>query len=246
MQACSPASAVHSLSFCRSVSTTVRLSTTKWGASRHRVKLWPSKQHRLICCSSSCEPTTVLPSGLAVCYASKYDVDFLYREIFTEKTYLQHGIQLAEGNIVIDVGGNIGFFALFAAEYVGSHGTVITAEPIPDLHAKLQYNVHSHLHWCASQGNMPLLARTGLALHMLCNACLVSNVLIHLTLCNISEQCNYREVSRADHCSPLWCWFRAGRHNGFHFLPLSCRLCTATIVSFPSNLVHAFVCWCSH
>ena len=93
-------------------------------------------------------------------------MDFLYREIFAEQTYLQHGIQLAGGDTVIDVGGNIGFFALFAAECVGSHGTVITAEPIPDLLTKLQYNVQSHLQWCASRG-VPFLARTGLALHKL-------------------------------------------------------------------------------
>ena len=173
MQACSPASAVHTPIFRRCVLTTFRLSTSNWCASHHRMQHRPSKEHRLICCSSSCEPTTVLPNGLAVCYASKYDVDFLYREIFTEKAYLQHGIQLAEGNTVIDVGGNIGFFALFAAEFVGSHGTVITAEPIPDLHAKLQYNVQSHMQWCLSRGDKHFFARTGLALHVLHIPCLL-------------------------------------------------------------------------
>ena len=101
---------------------------------------------------SACKPTTVLPNGLEVCYASKYDVSFLYREIFEEQTYLQHGIHLAEGNVVVDVGGNIGFFALFTAALVGASGTVITAEPIPTLYEKLSYNIISHKAWCSSQG----------------------------------------------------------------------------------------------
>lgn len=100
----------------------------------------------------ACKPTTVLPNGLEVCYASKYDVSFLYREIFEEQTYLQHGIKLAEGNVVVDVGGNIGFFALFAAALVGSSGKVITAEPIPTLYDKLSHNVNSHRAWCSTQG----------------------------------------------------------------------------------------------
>lgn len=100
----------------------------------------------------ACKPTTVLPNGLEVCYASKYDVSFLYREIFEEQTYLQHGVNLGEGDVVVDVGGNIGFFALFAAALVGSSGRVITAEPIPTLYDKLGHNINSHKAWCSSQG----------------------------------------------------------------------------------------------
>lgn len=101
---------------------------------------------------NACRPTTVLPNGLEVCYASRYDVSFLYREIFEQQTYLQHGIQLAEGDVVVDVGGNIGFFALFSAALVGASGTVITAEPIPTLYDKLSFNINSHKAWCLSQG----------------------------------------------------------------------------------------------
>ena len=101
---------------------------------------------------NACKPTTVLPNGLEVCYASKYDVSFLYREIFEEQTYLQHGIHLAEGDVVVDVGGNIGFFALFTAALVGASGTVITAEPIPTLYEKLSHNIILHKAWCSNQG----------------------------------------------------------------------------------------------
>ena len=66
--------------------------------------------------------------------------------------YLQHGIQLAQGDVVVDIGGNIGFFALFAAQQVGSNGKVVTAEPLPPLHKKLMCNVNLHRMWCLSRG----------------------------------------------------------------------------------------------
>lgn len=152
MQACLPACAEHSPKLAWQLYSADRHARSVRSAL-HRCPRRARKSRGWTRCSSNCAPTTILPNGLSVCYASKYDVDFLYREIFQEKVYMRHGIQLAKGSTVIDVGGNIGFFALFAAQHVGTHGRVITAEPIPDLHAKLQYNVDSHSQWCASQGN---------------------------------------------------------------------------------------------
>ena len=108
-------------------------------------------RQRLVACSA-CKPVTNLPNGLEVCYASKHDVSFLYREIFEEQLYLQHGIQLAQGDTVVDIGGNIGFFAIFAAQLVGPSGKVVTAEPIPTLYEKLLFNIRSHQTWCTAQG----------------------------------------------------------------------------------------------
>lgn len=109
-------------------------------------------KQQLVACGAARKPVTTLPNGLIVCYASKYDVSFLYREIFQEQVYLQHGVKLAEGDVVVDVGGNIGFFALFAAQRVGTSGRVITAEPIPVLQEKLICNIQSHQTWCATEG----------------------------------------------------------------------------------------------
>ena len=121
---------------------------------------------------NACKPRTVLPNGLEVCYASKYDVSFLYREIFEEQTYLQHGIHLTEGDVVVDVGGNIGFFALFTAAIVGASGTVITAEPIPPLYERLRHNIISHKAWSSSQGEatceMRLVAHLGSSVMVVC------------------------------------------------------------------------------
>lgn len=123
--------------------------------SSRRAPLLHRRNHACSC--SACQPTVSLPNGLEICYASQYDVNFLYREIFQDKVYLQHGIQLQEGDTVLDIGGNIGFFALFAAQSVGSAGQVVTAEPIPQLHAKLLYNVEAHSQWCKVHGKYMLL-----------------------------------------------------------------------------------------
>lgn len=64
-------------------------------------------------------PTTRLPNGLAVRYVSKRDVAFLYQEIYQQRCYLRHGISLPRGGTVLDIGGNIGLFALSAAEELG-------------------------------------------------------------------------------------------------------------------------------
>lgn len=120
-----------------------------------------AKQQTIVC--SACKPVTTLPNGLTVCYASKYDVSFLYREIFEEQLYLQQGVRLEQGDTVVDVGGNIGFFALFAAQQVGPSGQVVSAEPIPTLHEKLSYNIKSHQMWCAAQGQphaLPMVPST--------------------------------------------------------------------------------------
>jgi cyclopropane fatty-acyl-phospholipid synthase-like methyltransferase len=49
---------------------------------------------------------------------------FLYEEVYSQQQYLQHGVQLKPGDTVLDAGGNIGLFAMLAAE-------VTVDEPAP-------------------------------------------------------------------------------------------------------------------
>ncbi len=47
-------------------------------------------------------------SGRRFFHLNRYESDFLYKEIFEDKVYLKHGIELCEGTVVVDVGANIG------------------------------------------------------------------------------------------------------------------------------------------
>jgi len=99
---------------------------------RKRVKL-----HRL-------NKTADLPNGMTVHYISPPDVQFLYGEIFEEHCYVRNGITLGSGDTVIDVGGNIGLFAMYAAKRCVC-GKVFTLEPIPSVYRAMVRNLCENL-----------------------------------------------------------------------------------------------------
>lgn len=45
------------------------------------------------------------------------------------------------GDIVIDIGANVGFFSLYASKRVGNEGLVISIEPLPDAYECLKKNI---------------------------------------------------------------------------------------------------------
>ena len=49
-----------------------------------------------------------LPNGWSVPARSQVEVHFIYREIVEEQCYLQGGIQIKDGDTVVDVGANVG------------------------------------------------------------------------------------------------------------------------------------------
>lgn len=50
-----------------------------------------------------------LPNGWQVYADSELEARFIYNEIFgEEQTYSQHGIQINDGDVVVDVGANVG------------------------------------------------------------------------------------------------------------------------------------------
>lgn len=53
-------------------------------------------------------PTSTLPNGLSVKHVSTQDLRFLYDEVFVQKCYLQHGLQLRPGDTVLDIGAHVG------------------------------------------------------------------------------------------------------------------------------------------
>jgi amino acid adenylation domain-containing protein/FkbM family methyltransferase len=55
-----------------------------------------------------------LPNDIEIYNLNKNETDQIYKEIFTDHTYLKHGIKLEDGDCIFDVGANIGLFTLWA------------------------------------------------------------------------------------------------------------------------------------
>jgi FkbM family methyltransferase len=62
-------------------------------------------------------------------------------EIWDDKLYFQEGISILPGDIVFDIGANIGVFTLCAAK---QGARIYAYEPIPPTFELLQHNIHLH------------------------------------------------------------------------------------------------------
>ena len=70
--------------------------------------------------------------------------DFIYREVYEgENCYLRHGIEIRDGDLVVDVGANVGIASLYFAERVGASGAVISFEPTELVFRSLEENVRA-------------------------------------------------------------------------------------------------------
>lgn len=50
----------------------------------------------------------VLPNGWHVHHSNHREATFIYKEIFKQRCYIQHGIMVRDGDICVDVGANVG------------------------------------------------------------------------------------------------------------------------------------------
>lgn len=84
-----------------------------------------------------------LPNG-TTCHltslAMRRTARFLRWEIHTRQRYLHPGFELRPTDNVLDVGGNLGMFMLWAAPQV-PQGRVVTVEPTPRAHTCLALNI---------------------------------------------------------------------------------------------------------
>ncbi|MEU9254858.1 FkbM family methyltransferase [Streptomyces sp. NPDC048270] len=84
-----------------------------------------------------------LPNGLMVSHQNEAETLHFYEDIFDHRVYAKNGITLPDGATVVDVGGNIGLFTLFA-HYEAKDVTAYTFEPAPPLFELLSRNVAEH------------------------------------------------------------------------------------------------------
>jgi FkbM family methyltransferase len=83
-----------------------------------------------------------LPGGLQVWNApqARFDTLFLYRENFIRRCYEQHGVTLRDGDAILDVGANVGMFALSVMQRFRQL-RIYCFEPVPNTYACLTRNV---------------------------------------------------------------------------------------------------------
>ena len=81
-----------------------------------------------------------LPNQLQVRHQNRNETEFIYEQIFGQRIYLRHGVQLRDGDCVFDVGANIGLFTLFVYEHC-PQARVFAFEPMPTSFACLQENI---------------------------------------------------------------------------------------------------------
>jgi FkbM family methyltransferase len=81
--------------------------------------------------------------GLEIFHYNKAETKFVYREIFEDRIYLRHGITLAKGDCVWDIGANIGLFTIFLQENF-EEICVHAFEPCPPIYEILKANTERY------------------------------------------------------------------------------------------------------
>ena len=84
-----------------------------------------------------------LPNNLEIYYLGKEETEFIYREIFIEQQYLQHGITINNDDCIFDVGANIGLFSLYLSR-LQQPLKILAFEPVKPIFEVLQANVNLH------------------------------------------------------------------------------------------------------
>ncbi|WP_394839057.1 FkbM family methyltransferase [Pendulispora rubella] len=89
------------------------------------------------------KPLFRLPNGISVAHQNEAETKHFYDDIFAHRSYVKHGIVIPDGGCVLDVGGNIGLFTVFA-HTEAKNVRIFTFEPAPPLFEIIQRNVGLH------------------------------------------------------------------------------------------------------
>lgn len=84
-----------------------------------------------------------LPNGMIVAGRNKSNMSFLYDEIFQRGEYARGGVRVDDGACVVDVGGHVGMFGLWAGS-VARGVRVYACEPMPE--SAEFYRINADLH----------------------------------------------------------------------------------------------------
>jgi FkbH-like protein/FkbM family methyltransferase len=84
-----------------------------------------------------------LPNGLEIAHLNRHETEYVYKEIFSDRSYLRHGIRLPANATVIDIGANIGLFSLFVRSQC-PEASVYSYEPSPIAFQALRANCKAY------------------------------------------------------------------------------------------------------
>lgn len=83
-----------------------------------------------------------IPNGMSVASVNPAETHQFYQELFLDRMYLRNGVDLRDGDVVFDVGANIGMFALCAHDT--AKVSVYAFEPSPEVADVLAVNMALH------------------------------------------------------------------------------------------------------
>ena len=84
-----------------------------------------------------------LPNNLTVACFGAYSATDVYKDVYEDASYIQHGLSIKSGDVIIDIGANIGLWSLFVMEQTPKI-RLIAVEPIPQIFEALQENIRTH------------------------------------------------------------------------------------------------------
>jgi FkbM family methyltransferase len=87
------------------------------------------------------EYVAISKDGLKLKINANCGEGFTFYENLIRRDYLRNGIALGPGSTVVDIGANIGSFAILAGSIVGPGGRVLAFEPMPETFERLLENV---------------------------------------------------------------------------------------------------------
>ena len=89
----------------------------------------------------SVSPKT-LPDGRQLIAFNSAEANALYQQMWVDKTYFQHGIKVKKGDLIFDVGSNVGSFLVYLARDLGHLGLRVHAfEPVSVVRDALKQNL---------------------------------------------------------------------------------------------------------